>query len=190
MTWAKPEFLPRIELGGEAASPGRSKVLSLASEISLVIFDFDGVLTDNHVFVTEAGEELVRCSRFDGFGVSRLFRSGVDSFVLSTEQNRVVSARCRKLKLPCFQGIENKESFLLQKLEEKGIAPSRVAYLGNDINDIGCFKIVGLPIAVRDAHPSVFEFCSARTRTRGGHGAVREVCDFIVNAAELMKTPR
>ena len=80
-------------------------IIRTLRKIRLVVFDFDGVFTDNSVYTDEKGHESVRCSRFDGIGLARLRTLGIDAFVLSTETNPVVSARCRKLKLPCLQGL-------------------------------------------------------------------------------------
>ena len=147
--------------------------------IKLVAFDFDGVFTDNMVYVFQDGTEAVRCSRADGIGLSKLRRAGIDIVIISSETNPVVSARSRKLKTPCFQGVEDKRAVLDQIIEEKGVELAQVAFVGNDINDLPCLTCVGLPIVVQDAHPDVLPYAKYRTQTRGGHGAVREVCDLF-----------
>jgi YrbI family 3-deoxy-D-manno-octulosonate 8-phosphate phosphatase len=147
--------------------------------VRLVVFDFDGVFTDNTVFVFEDGREAVRCTRADGLGLRKLDRLGVKYMVLSTETNPVVSARCRKLKVPCVQGCEDKPARLDVLLREAGLGPAEVAYVGNDINDEGCLRRVGLPVVVHDAHPAVLALAAYRTVTPGGRGAVREVCDLF-----------
>jgi len=152
------------------------------ASISLVVLDFDGVLTDNTVSVDSHGVESVTCWRGDGIGLSALKRAGVDVFVLSTETNPVVSVRCAKLDLECFQGVDDKAARLASILADRGTAVSEVAYVGNDINDAGCLEMVGLPIVVADAHPSVTDLAELVTVTPGGRGAVREVCDLLVAA--------
>jgi 3-deoxy-D-manno-octulosonate 8-phosphate phosphatase (KDO 8-P phosphatase) len=145
----------------------------------LVVFDFDGVFTDNAVWITQEGVEMVRCSRSDGLGLRLLRELGLPHFVLSTEVNPVVSERCRKLRLRCVQGCEDKGMFLRGEVAERGLDVSTVAYLGNDINDRDCLAMVGLPLVVWDAHPDVVALGRWRTTKPGGHGAVREVCDLI-----------
>lgn len=152
-------------------------ILRTLRKIRLVVFDFDGVFTDNTVYTDEKGHESVRCSRFDGIGLARLRALGIDAFVLSTETNPVVSARCRKLKLPCLQGCSDKLPALQKEIRRRKLTPERVAYVGNDINDTDCLRAVGLPIVVADAHPDVLPLARWKTRTPGGMGAVREICD-------------
>jgi 3-deoxy-D-manno-octulosonate 8-phosphate phosphatase (KDO 8-P phosphatase) len=152
---------------------------ALLERLRLVVFDFDGVFTDNLVYVFEDGREAVRCTRVDGLGLKRLREAGVASLVLSTETNPVVVKRCAKLGIECIAACEDKPLMLRRVLAERGIDASQVAYVGNDINDAGCLEAVGLPIVVADAVPEVVGLAKYRTRTPGGHGAVREVCDLI-----------
>lgn len=150
------------------------------SSIRLVVFDFDGVFTDNTVLVASDGTESVRCWRGDGIGLSALRRAGIDALVLSTEPNPVVSVRCDKLGIDCLQGIDDKAARLRELLDDRGLDASQVAYVGNDVNDLGCLQLVGLPIVVSDAHPAVREAAAHTTTAAGGRGAVREVCDRLV----------
>lgn len=151
--------------------------------VRLVVFDFDGVFTDNGVYVFEDGREAVRCSRGDGYGILLLKTAGgVEAMVLSLETNPVVAARCRKLGIACVQGCRDKGTAIDRLMKEKGLTPDEVAFVGNDANDIPCLRRVGLPIIVRDAHPSTFPHARVRTRAPGGRGAVREVCDRLLAA--------
>lgn len=147
--------------------------------VRLVAFDFDGVFTDNSVLVLEDGREAVRCSRFDGLGLRKLDRLGLTYLIISTETNPVVTARSKKLKMRCTQGCEDKRGTLDALLEELSLTLEQVAFVGNDINDLPVLSCVGLPIVVQDAHPDVLPYAAYRTRTPGGHGAVREVCDLF-----------
>lgn len=151
-----------------------------AEQIKLIVFDFDGVFTDNRVLVLQDGSEGIFCSRADGFGIEAVKRMGINLLVLSKEKNPVVNVRCQKLGLPCIQGCDNKSEILKMETNRVGIALKDVAYIGNDINDLGCLKIVGLPVCVADSHPDVLSAAKYITRTKGGYGAVREFCDFIV----------
>jgi len=163
------------------ATPPASIVGRLAG-LRLIVFDFDGVMTDNRVLVLQDGTEGVFCNRSDGLGLGMLKAAGVPMLVLSKEQNPVVAARCRKLGLECVQGIDDKLGTLRRMLGERGIAPETVAYVGNDLNDVECMAFVGVPIAVADAYPAALRVAKAVTTKPGGHGAVREVCDWILSA--------
>ncbi len=145
----------------------------------LVVFDFDGVFTDNTVIVSQDGTESVVCWRGDGLGLRKLERLGLRLLILSTEVNPVVSARATKLAIPCRQGIADKGAALAESAAEHGVTLAEVAYLGNDINDTGCLERAGLPMVVADAHDDVVGLALYRTRTPGGRGAVREVCDLF-----------
>jgi len=153
---------------------------ALIRRIRLVAFDFDGVFTDNSVLVAEDGTEYVRCWRGDGLGLRQLEALGVAAIVISTEENPVVSVRCRKLKLRCLQGVQNKRATLEQVLAEHGLSFGQAAFMGNDINDAGALEAVALPVVVHDAHPAVLPLARLRTTTPGGYGAVRELCDLFV----------
>jgi N-acylneuraminate cytidylyltransferase len=145
----------------------------------LVVFDFDGVMTDNRVWVNEQGQEWVACNRSDGLGLEKLRGLGLQLLVLSTEANPVVAARCRKLGLPVEHGLKDKAERLAALLQERGVPPAQVIYVGNDINDAGCMRLVGCSVAVFDAHPDVKRIATLTLSRPGGHGAVRELCDRL-----------
>jgi YrbI family 3-deoxy-D-manno-octulosonate 8-phosphate phosphatase len=148
--------------------------------VRLVAFDFDGVFTDNAVYVSEDGRESVRCVRSDGLGLQALTALGVSTVVISTETNPVVTARSRKLAIRCLQGCADKRAALETVVAELAVTWQETAFVGNDTNDLDCLKVVGLPIVVADAHDDVLPYAAYTTRMPGGHGAVREVCDLIV----------
>lgn len=148
-------------------------------EIEALVTDFDGVHTDDTAWVSEDGVEHVRVSRGDGLGMSRLVRSGMPLMILSKERNPVVSRRGEKLGVEVRQGIDDKGTALREWIADKDLNPDRVAYVGNDINDLEAFAVVGWPIAVADAHPSVLAAARVILTHRGGHGAIREVCDLV-----------
>lgn len=148
--------------------------------LRLVVFDFDGVMTDNRVWVAQDGSEMVACSRADGLGLERLRQANVPMLVLSKELNPVVSARCAKLQIPCEQVIADKAAFLRALLDTRGIPPQSVAYVGNDVNDLECLRMVGLPVATGDAHRDVRSAARLVLSAPGGRGAVREFCDLVL----------
>jgi YrbI family 3-deoxy-D-manno-octulosonate 8-phosphate phosphatase len=147
--------------------------------IRLIAFDFDGVFTDNMVWVLQDGTEAVRCNRSDGLGLQKIKRLGIETMIISTETNPVVSARARKLNIRCLQSCEDKRKALENIVAEMGISLAEVAFVGNDTNDRECLACVGLPIVVQDAHPDVIALARYRTRANGGRGAVREICDLF-----------
>jgi YrbI family 3-deoxy-D-manno-octulosonate 8-phosphate phosphatase len=148
--------------------------------VRLVVFDFDGVFTDNGVWIGEGGEEFVRCDRSDGLGLAMLRDSEIPALVLSTETNPVVSARCLKLRIPVEQGIVDKGRRLREILTERSIDPSEVVYVGNDVNDASCLQMAGVAVVVHDAHPDVLALADVVLTRSGGHGAVREMCDLLL----------
>jgi len=150
--------------------------------IRLVVFDFDGVFTDNCVYVLQDGTEAVRCWRGDGIGLANLARVGVESVIVSTESNPVVTARSRKLGIRCIQACSDKREAVAGLLKEMQLSSDQVAFVGNDTNDLSCLSFVGLPIVVADAHPSTTLLAQFQTTARGGQGAVREVCDLFTDA--------
>jgi 3-deoxy-D-manno-octulosonate 8-phosphate phosphatase (KDO 8-P phosphatase) len=154
---------------------------ALGVRIQFVAFDFDGVFTDNTVFVDRTGGEWVRCWRGDGLGLQRLRELAIPAMVLSTEINEVVSRRCEKLGIGCRQGLANKGEELMRVLLEAGVDLEATAYVGNDVNDRECLQMVGVPIVVADAHPDVMAIARYQTTAPGGRGAVREVCDWIAS---------
>ena len=147
--------------------------------IRLVAFDFDGVFTDDMVYVLEDGREAVRCFRGDGIGLQKLADLGIESVIISTESNPVVAARAAKLKIHCIQNVADKRAVLEDIAGDLGIGLSEVAFVRNDINDLPLLRCVGLPVVVRNAHPDVVRYAVYQTRRSGGQGAVREVCDLV-----------
>jgi len=148
--------------------------------IQLLVFDFDGVFTDNRVLVLEDGREAVVCNRGDGMGLSLLRDVGPPVVVLSTEQNPVVAARCRKLKIDCWHGLDDKRSALVALAKDRNIDLKHVVYVGNDVNDLGCMDAAGFAVAVADAHPRALEQADYVLSHGGGAGAIRELCDLLL----------
>jgi 3-deoxy-D-manno-octulosonate 8-phosphate phosphatase (KDO 8-P phosphatase) len=152
---------------------------TLVAGTRLIAFDFDGVFTDNSVYVFDDGSEAVRCSRADGLGLRKLEAAGLQTVVISTETNPIVGVRCRKLGIRYVQGCSDKLAALEAVLAETGLSLHQAAFVGNDLNDLACLSRVGLPIIVQDAYPEVVPVAYYQTRRCGGNGAVREVCDLF-----------
>jgi YrbI family 3-deoxy-D-manno-octulosonate 8-phosphate phosphatase len=158
----------------------RAGALPTLDDIDAVVLDFDGTQTDDTVLVDSEGKETVAVHRGDGLGIAALRRAGLPVLILSTETNPVVTARARKLRVPVLQGIDRKDLALKQWCEEQGITPERVLYVGNDVNDLPCFELVGWPTAVANAHDVVRASARSITATPGGHGAIREIASWIL----------
>ncbi|MET7437436.1 MULTISPECIES: N-acylneuraminate cytidylyltransferase [unclassified Streptomyces] len=175
-----PHDLARARALAPLFDAGRPGALPTAEDIDAVVLDFDGTQTDDRVLIDSEGREFVSVHRGDGLGVAALRRSGLSMLILSTEQNPVVAARARKLKIPVLHGIDRKDLALKQWCEEQGIAPERVLYVGNDVNDLPCFALVGWPVAVASAHDVVRGAARAVTTVPGGDGAIREIASWIL----------
>ena len=176
--WARAEGLvAQGDLPMVRPGPGKRP---LPSKVALVVFDFDGVMTDDRVWVDENGQESVVVHRGDGMGIALLRKAGIPAAVLSTERNKVVAARCKKLHLPVQQDLQDKAAALRKLLAEQQIDPAQVVYLGNDVNDLPCFPLVGCAVVVADAHPAVIAAADLVLEHTGGHGAVRELVDMIL----------
>ncbi|MGD2057680.1 MAG: acylneuraminate cytidylyltransferase [Anaerolineales bacterium] len=160
--------------------PGRIR-RPFPEEVKLVVLDFDGVLTDDRVWVDGDGKEMVAANRGDGMGISRLLDAGIEVFVLSTETDPVVKARCGKLGIDAIQGLGDKAATLEKIIADRELESSNVVYLGNDINDLTCFPLVGCALVPADAHVDAKRKADIRLTKRGGHGAVRELCDMILD---------
>lgn len=152
----------------------------IPERVDLVVLDFDGVLTDNRVWVDEEGHEMVAANRSDSMGLAALRRTGVKVMVLSTEVNPVVSARCRKMKVPVYQGIVDKAGALPGILAEMGVTAEHTIYLGNDTNDMPCFPLVACALVVADAQTDARMAADVVLSRAGGHGVVRELCDLLI----------
>jgi YrbI family 3-deoxy-D-manno-octulosonate 8-phosphate phosphatase len=156
------------------------KARVLPENPTALVLDFDGVFTDNKVYLMQDGREAVMCDRGDGWGIGRLKKTGLPILILSTETNPVVQARANKLGLPCLHGLERKEKALARWLEESGTDPDGVVFVGNDLNDLGCMQQVGCAVAVADARPEIQQQASLILEHNGGDGAVREICDLLL----------
>ena len=162
---------------------------NLLAGVRLAVFDFDGVFTDNRVWVNQRGEEAVACSRADGFGLRRLEEVGVASLVLSSEVVPIAAARAGKLGVECIQGVEDKLGVLRAEAERRGVALAETAFVGNDVNDVGCLGAVGLPVVPADAWPEVVGLARWVLDRRGGEGCVREFCDAVWRARRGVGAP-
>ena len=157
-------------------------------DVDLVVTDFDGVHTDDRVHLSAEGTEFVSASRADGMGVSLLRRAGIGFLIISSETNPVVAARASKLMVEAVQSVDDKAAALTRWSDGQDIDFSRVAYMGNDVNDLGCMAMVGWPVAVADAHPLVLAAARVVLTAKGGRGAIRELADRILDSPATADT--
>lgn len=163
--------------------------------IHTIVFDFDGVFTDNKVQVDQDGREAVACSRADGLGIDILRAMQgrgtlhAEIFILSKEINPVVKARARKLKLECVSSIDDKLGYLENHFSEKRPQDKHpmggLIYLGNDLNDLPVMRRAGFSVAPADAHPRIQEIASVVLDCRGGEGFVRSFIETFLGVDRL-----
>jgi len=146
-----------------------------------IVFDFDGIFTDNTVLCGPMGEEFVLCSRADSLGVARCAEAGIKLFVLSSENAPVVATRSTKMGIKYRKGIKDKLTALKSWLKSNDLDPHEIIYVGNDVNDCTCLEHVGIGIVTPDAHLDAVAVSDYQTLAPGGNGAVREVCDKVLN---------
>jgi 3-deoxy-D-manno-octulosonate 8-phosphate phosphatase (KDO 8-P phosphatase) len=162
-----------------------NKAYLRARNIKLIIFDVDGVLTDGGLYFSDEGIELKRFNSLDGLGIKLLKQSGVEPAIISARNTPNVAHRMKNLNIDHFyQGQNDKQIAYQELLNKLSLNPDQVAYVGDDVIDLPVMRLVGLPIAVANAHDLVKDNACIVTDKLGGHGAVREVCDFILKAQE------
>ena len=152
----------------------------LPEAIDAVIFDFDGVFTNNKVYLSQDGIESVRCDRSDGWGIGKLQKLNIKLAVMSSEANPVVLKRCQKLDLECYNNLKSsKYDCLMDWCKKNTILPKNIIFIGNDENDIECLKVVGCGVVPADANTCTIPHAKIVLKHNGGDGAVREICDLI-----------
>ena len=177
--WAKYEALAYSGL--PMVSPGNPR-RDIPQAIKMIICDFDGVVTDNHVITDQDGKESVLASRSDSMHIRKLRELGVETMILSSEPNPVVMARAKKMGVEAIHnvGMQDKGRVIREVLEQKNIKAENVIYIGNDLNDLPCFEIAGWSVAVADAYPEVLRAADHVLMKNGGHGAIRELCEIVL----------
>lgn len=186
--WAKYEAL--VYQGGlEMVTPDSKRRRSMPRKIELVILDFDGVVTDNRVWTDQDGREMVAAYRSDSARIGDLRERGIEVMILSSEPNTVVAARAKKMGVEAIHGVgmQAKGRVMREVLEKKNVKAENVVYVGNDVNDLPCFEVAGWSVAVADAFPEVIQAADFVLSKPGGHGAVRELCELILNKLQENK---
>ncbi len=172
-----------------------NKILREWKKFHTIIFDFDGVFTNNKVYVDQTGKETIRCDRADGlaFDILRKFKNKysweVEYFILSKEQNSVVETRAEKLRIRSFRGIFDKEEFikkyLIKRFGNFKIAKNGVIYIGNDLNDLSAIRLCGYSFAPNDAHQIIKDNVNLVLSKNGGDGLVREAIEKIIQIENM-----
>ena len=145
----------------------------------LIAFDFDGVFTDNRVYIDESGKESVVCNRADGLAIDYMKKT-YSMVILSTETNPVVAKRGQKLGVEVYQAISDKREALIQLCQKRGIDMEKIVFIGNDINDLGAVSVCGFSLAPSDAHFRMVQTVDHVLASRGGDGVIREFCEVFL----------
>ncbi|WP_448212850.1 3-deoxy-manno-octulosonate-8-phosphatase KdsC [Colwellia sp. MEBiC06753] len=163
------------------------RIIEKAKAIKLLVCDVDGVFSDGRIYLGNDGEELKAFHTKDGFGIKALINSGVEVAIITGRRSHIVESRMTALTVKhIVQGQEDKMPAMLDILNTLGLSPQQVAYIGDDMADMPCISHVGLGVAVQDAHPYVIKHADYQTFTKGGFGAVRELCDLIMFSQQTL----
>ncbi len=162
-------------------------ILERAKHIELIIFDVDGVMTDGSLFFGDDGQEYKAFNSFDGHGMRMLLESGLQAAIITGRQSNVVKHRMQDLGVSLiYQGYRDKRPAFATLLQEVGLKAEQVAYVGDDVVDLPIMTQVGFAIAVQNAHPYVKQHAHWITDRPGGRGAVRDVCELMLEARGLL----
>ncbi|MEH6453771.1 MAG: 3-deoxy-manno-octulosonate-8-phosphatase KdsC [Psychromonas sp.] len=154
-----------------------------ASKIKLLICDVDGVFSDGRIYLGNQGEELKAFHTKDGFGMKAIMNIGINIAIITGRESAIVENRMKALGVPyIFQGKEDKLSVYQSLLKTLNLSPQETAYIGDDVVDLPVMVDCGLGVAVNDAHPLVLNGADLITHTKGGFGAVREICDLFLQS--------
>jgi len=159
----------------------------LLNNIDAFIFDFDGVLTNNLVYLDQNGKESVSCSRADGLAFDVLRKLDKPAFILSTENNPVVTMRAKKLNIPAIQGVANKVEAIKKLATDNNYSLKNILYVGNDLNDYLVMQLCGYTACPADSHPKIKEISGNILTSKGGNGVVRELLEGVLSL-DFIKT--
>lgn len=161
----------------------RQECLAKAKGIKMLLLDVDGVLTDGSITYTHAGEEIKTFNCRDGFGINILRKAGVEVGLITARRSEALIRRTKDLSLQhVYQGKRNKVEVYNQILADLDLTPAQIAYMGDDWLDLSLMSRVGLAAAVADATPEVKSMAHYVSDKNGGKGAVRDLCDLIIEA--------
>ena len=154
---------------------------SKARAIKLVAFDIDGIMTDGRLYFSRLGDEIKAFNVKDGLGLKLLRDSGVEVAIITGRTSELVNRRARDLKIDkLIQGREDKKAALQELMAQENLSAEQVAYMGDDLPDLGAIRAAGLGVTVADAMPVIKQYADVITAAKGGDGAVREFCDWLM----------
>lgn len=158
-----------------------------AKKIRLLISDIDGVFSDGLIYMGNNGEELKSFHTKDGFGIKAILHHGIDAAIITGRQSTIVKTRMMALGIKhIYQGIADKHTVYQSLLKKLNLKAEQVAYIGDDVVDLVVIQECGLGVAVKDAHPLVLQGSDLITTTKGGYGAVREICDLLLQCQQKL----
>ena len=161
----------------------RDEALHKASQLRLLVSDIDGILTDGSLLFSNQGDELKAFNIQDGLGIKLLRDAGIDTCLITGRRSELVLRRAKELGITkIVQGREDKATALKELCNELGLKPQQVAYIGDDLPDLGAIRLAGLGVTVADGHRFVVQHCDWQTSKAGGRGAIRELCELILEA--------
>lgn len=157
----------------------KKRVRGKIDGVKLIVYDFDGVLTDNKVILREDGMESVVVNRADGMAIAIIKRAGIEQLILTSEKNRLAAVRAKKLGIPVRAAVADKKKALTSYCDKRNIPLRSVIYVGNDLNDYEAMLLAGCPVCPSDASPEIMDIARLVLRSAGGEGAVRELVRHI-----------
>lgn len=161
-------------------------ILAKAACLQCLIFDVDGVLTDRKIYLSDQGVEMRAFNTFDGFGMKRFLKAGLEIAIITSRNSQLVARRMQEIGVKyLYQGSENKLAAYEDLLQKTELKDAQMAYVGDDCLDVPLIKRVGLGVVVADAHEATLAYADYQTQKKGGEGAAREVCDLILRAQNL-----
>jgi len=163
-------------------------VLSKLKKIKLLLLDVDGVLTDGGIIYNDNGTETKVFNVKDGLGIKLLMDAGIHLGIVTGRRSNALYSRCKDLGIKLiYDGVGNKIDVLDALMDQTGVSAEEVAFIGDDLPDLGLMKMIGLSIAVLDANKTILDNADMVTSAKGGDGAVREACEAILKAKGLWK---
>ncbi|MDO5058887.1 MAG: 3-deoxy-manno-octulosonate-8-phosphatase KdsC [Neisseria sp.] len=164
-------------------------ILARAAKIKLLIMDVDGVLSDGHIYIRDNGEEIKSFHTLDGHGIKMLQNSGVQTAIITGRDAPSVGVRVKQLGINhYFKGIHDKRAAYAELREAAGVSEEECAFIGDDVVDLPVMVRCGLPVAVPEAHWFTLQHAAYVTQRSAGKGAVRELCDLIMQARGTLQT--
>lgn len=168
--------------------PIDNEIIAKAKKIKLLICDVDGVMSDGLIYMGNQGEELKAFNVRDGYGIRCLITSGIEVAIITGRKAKLLEDRAQTLGITyLYQGQSNKLLAYHELLDKLSLTPEEVAYIGDDLIDWPVMSLVGLSVAVADAHPLLLPKAHYVTRIMGGKGAVRELCDLVLLAQDKLE---